>query len=83
MTDQSIEDQVRGIASDIFNAPIEEITLASSPDSIHIWDSFEHVNLVLALEQHFSMQFEPEEVAEMLNIELIVSIIEEKLDGRN
>jgi acyl carrier protein len=78
----SIWHQVRQIASDIFNLPLEAVTPQSSPDTIENWDSLQQVNLVLALEQTFHLQFRPEEIAEMLNIETIASLVEEKLRER-
>ncbi len=46
------------------------------------WDSMAHVNLVLAIEQHFDVQFKPEEMLEMLSIELTAMLVEEKLAAR-
>jgi acyl carrier protein len=74
MTD-SVLHQVRQIAVDIFNLPLEAVTPQSSPDTIENWDSLQHINLVLALEQTFDLQFLPEEMAEMVNIELIASLV--------
>lgn len=71
--------QIRQIAADIFNLPMEAVTTESSPNTIENWDSLQHVNLVLALEQHFNVQFVPEEITEMSNIELIAKLMEEKL----
>ncbi|HEV8717572.1 MAG TPA: acyl carrier protein [Candidatus Binatia bacterium] len=81
MTDPVL-DQVCQIASDIFNLPLKAVTPQSSADTIENWDSLQHVNLVLALEQTFDLQFQPEEVAAMLNIGLIASLIGKKLGER-
>lgn len=75
----SVLQQVRQIAADIFNQPLEAVTTQSSPDTVENWDSLQHVNLVLALEQNFSLEFLPEEITEMANIKLIAMLIEEKL----
>jgi acyl carrier protein len=75
----SVVQQIRQIAADIFNLPMEAVTTESSPNTIENWDSLQHVNLVLALEQHFNVQFVPEEITEMSNIELIAKLMEEKL----
>ena len=75
----SILNEVRQIVADIFNLPLECITDQSSPDTIEGWDSLQQVNLVVALEQNFNLQFVPEEIIQMLSIELIALLIEEKL----
>lgn len=73
--------RVLRIAADVFAVPIEELTPTSSPDSIESWDSLNHLNMVLALEQELSIQFSPEEMEELLSIELIVGLLEEKLSA--
>jgi acyl carrier protein len=66
------------IVAQIFQVPLEELTPNSSPDTIESWDSLAHLNLVLALEQEFGIQFTPEEIEELLSVELICALVEEK-----
>ena len=73
---------VRQIAADVFQRPLGEITADSSRDTVQGWDSLAHVNLVLALEQEYDLQFRPEEMMEMLSIELIAMLVDEKLKAR-
>ncbi|MFN0088637.1 MAG: acyl carrier protein [Blastocatellia bacterium] len=70
--------RVQQIIADLFNLPLEKITPGSSPDTIESWDSLQHLNLVLALEQEFGLQFAPEEIEQMLSVELIVDLLAEK-----
>jgi acyl carrier protein len=73
----SFED-VRGIAADIFQVAAKRITPEASPDTIESWDSLQHLNLILALEQRFGLEFEPEEIERMTSIDAILAILEEK-----
>jgi acyl carrier protein len=57
--------------------PIEMISGDSSPDTIEEWDSLKHMNLVLALEEEFGIQFTDEQIVEMLSVELIVEVMNE------
>jgi acyl carrier protein len=70
---------VRRIVADVLHLDPATVSAASSRDTISKWDSMGHVNVVLALEQHFDLQFLPEEMMQMLNVELIGLLIEEKL----
>jgi acyl carrier protein len=79
----TILDNVRRIAADVFGINIEEITPQSSTDSIETWDSLQHLNFVLALEQSYSLQFEPEDIEQMKSIEITTMTIEEKLLGKD
>jgi len=69
------------IAADIFEVPADAVQPSSSPDSIATWDSMRHLNLVLALEQEFGIQFTPEEIEQLLTVELVAALVEEKLEA--
>lgn len=73
-------DRVRRIVADVFGLPIEEIRPDSSPDNIETWDSLQHLNLVLALEQEFGVQFSPEEIEQLLSVELVAALLREKVE---
>src|SRR5271170_7037004 len=68
--------QVRNIASDIFGIPAHQITAESSPQTIENWDSMQHLNLVLAVEEKFGVQFDPEEIERMKNVGAVVTLVE-------
>jgi acyl carrier protein len=72
-------DQVRQIGADIFNVTVDEVTAETSPATVASWDSLQHLNLVLALEQAFDVEFAPEEIEQMVSVGQIVSLVEEKL----
>jgi len=74
-------DRVRGIAADILQVPLAEVGPDSSPESIATWDSVHHLNLVLALEQEFNLQFEPEEIDQIGNVGQIVALVSRKVGG--
>ena len=66
-----MEKRLYKILSQVLNVPIEQINNESSPDTITEWDSLKHMNLVLAIEQEFGIQFTEEQIIEMLNVALI------------
>ena len=63
-------------------ALLEEVSEASSPDSIPAWDSLQHLMLVVGLEQEFAVEFSPEEVEELATVELIAELLVEKQESR-
>jgi len=75
---RALTDRVRQIAADIFSVPVDGLTAESSPEAIASWDSLNHLNLVLALEQEWGIQFSPEEMEELLSIAKIVSVVSAK-----
>jgi acyl carrier protein len=77
----TILDQVRGVASDLFNLPVDRIKAESSPETIETWDSTQHLNFVLALEEKFGLQLSPEEMEQMQNVGEAARLVESKLQG--
>jgi acyl carrier protein len=77
----AVFDQIRTMASDLFGVPAERITADSSPQTLEAWDSIQHLNLVLALEEKFSVQLSPEEIEQMTNIGETAKLIESKLQA--
>jgi acyl carrier protein len=72
-------DRVRRVAADVLETSADKITLDSSPETIETWDSVHHLNLVLALEQEFDLQFEPEEIDQMKDVRHILEILGSKV----
>jgi acyl carrier protein len=75
----NVFEQVRTIASDIFSVPLARIQTDSTPETIESWDSIQHLNLVLTLEEKFDVQLSPEEIEQMRDIGRITKLIEAKL----
>ena len=74
-------DKVRQTMADIFGVPLEQLTASSSPDNVDTWDSIKHLELVMALEQEFGVQFTPEEIEQLLSVELVADLVAEKQIG--
>lgn len=64
--------------SDVLQIPLEQVLPETSPDNVETWDSIQHLTLVLALEQEFGIQFSPEEIEQLLSVDLIAAFVEEK-----
>ena len=77
----SLLERVRTIASDVLQVSVQQLTPQSSPQEIDNWDSVHHLNLVLALEQEFGLQLDPEDIDRMTSIEQVVSVLEGKIAG--
>ena len=77
----AVFEQIRAMASDLFGVPVEQITAASSPQTLENWDSIQHLNLVLAVEEKFGVQLSPEEIEEMKNVGETAKLVESKLQS--
>jgi len=72
---ESVFERVRAISADVFQVPASQITFNSSPQTVESWDSLQHLNLVLALEQQFGIQFDLEEMELMKTIGTVVDLV--------
>ena len=57
---------------------LENIADDISQSNCKIWDSMNHLNLIVDLENEFNVSLEPEDIADMKNLDLIEKIIIEK-----
>lgn len=73
-----MEDRIKNVMCAVFEVPVADITDEASPDTIESWDSLNHMNLVLALEEEFGVQFTDEEIVELMNYPLIKLILSKK-----
>ncbi len=74
-----MEDQVRGVLADILDLDPDSIDGLTSKDNTASWDSLQHINLVLALEQEFQVSFDVTEIESMFSFDDIVQILGAKL----
>ncbi|MBC8146901.1 MAG: acyl carrier protein [Bacteriovoracaceae bacterium] len=73
-----MEDRIKKVMSDVFNVDVSLINNESSPDNIENWDSLKHMNLIVALEEEFEIEFDDEEIVDSMNFALIVNILKSK-----
>jgi acyl carrier protein len=76
---QAQERQLLQVIADVLNLPVDRLKPELSPKDAQGWDSVQHLNLVLAIEQAMGVQFEPEDIERMQSVGEIVEIVREKL----
>tara|TARA_B100002003_G_scaffold220896_1_gene223501 strand:+ start:791 stop:1006 length:216 start_codon:yes stop_codon:yes gene_type:complete len=67
--------------SAVFEISTGEINDESSPDTIESWDSLKHMNMVVALEEEFNVQFTDDNITELINMKLIRVVLLERLSA--
>lgn len=78
MPEEVLEDIIELVAG-VVGVPVDDINAQSSPDNIKSWDSINHLNLMLALEETFQKKISPEEIEQMTSVEHIYRLIKEKI----
>lgn len=70
-----MENRIKNVMAAVLEISADELNDKSSADIITSWDSLRHMNLVIALEEEFDIQFPDKEIVEMLSFPLIKSIV--------
>jgi acyl carrier protein len=73
-----MRDQVVRIMSSVFGVESAEIAGGVVFGRFEKWDSLRHMALVLALEEEFGVVFSDEEIPDMMSLDLVVEILENK-----
>ena len=73
MNANEIYERLENLLKETFQ--IERINLESSMDDIPEWDSFKHIELIIAIEEKFKIQLEYTDTTEMVSIPIIKSKI--------
>ncbi len=75
MTREEVYERLNKVFRDVFDD--EDITVSdeTTADDIDDWDSFEHINLVVAVEDEFSFKIPMGKVITMKNVGEMVDII--------
>jgi acyl carrier protein len=73
--EQDAMGQLLGVFRQVFGANVATIDPTTSAKDIKGWDSFSHLNLVMAIEMKFGVMFTPEELEGMKNVGDIVALI--------
>ena len=60
----------------ILNVQAEEINEMTSVDNCEEWDSFQHMSLLVAIEEEFDLSLNDEEVLRMKDFTSIIDILE-------
>ncbi len=79
MSREEIFKELDEIFREVFDDESIHVTEETKADDIEDWDSLEHINLIVAIEEHFNMKFNMNEVTTMKNVGEMVDIILERI----
>ena len=75
----STKQTVIGIISTILEVPAEQITMESGIGDFAKWDSLAQISILQEIQDELEIEFEPEEIIELENVEDIIRLAEEKV----
>ncbi len=81
MQESEIYLRLRRIFSDVFDEDLE-VKPETSAQDVSGWESFSHINLILAIESAFAVRFTSSEIERMHNVCDMVALIQQRLDEK-
>jgi acyl carrier protein len=79
MEKDEIEAMIGRMVADLFLLAEGEVSADLSPEVLPAWDSLQHLNLVMAVEQEFGLQLSPEEIQGMKSVGDMVDVVRRRL----
>ena len=73
-----MRERLKSVLADVMGLPEGSVADDASPATIGTWDSLRHMNLILALEEEFSVQFDDAELSSLTSFSKICSALEAK-----
>ncbi len=78
----STYDQLNEVFREVFDDSSIELTPETTADDIEGWDSLSHVNLMIAVELKFGIEFTQREMTSFANVKELVECVENKLSKK-
>src|SRR5262249_28355551 len=78
-----MKERVLAIVSQVLGVEVDALDESSSPDTIESWDSLNHMNLVLALEEEFGVQFSDDQIVQLLSLGAIINALQDLVSSGN
>jgi acyl carrier protein len=74
-----IQEKVIQVLINIFQVSPDKISTETTSDNVENWDSMNHINMILALEQEFGISYDEEQAVSMLSVGEIIEVTKGKL----
>lgn len=71
-----LSQRIRKVLASVLGIPIERLRDDASVETVEEWDSLKQINLIMALEEEFSVRFEDDDVMELTSFDRIVKKLE-------
>lgn len=75
----AVLDELTNVFEEVFDQKNLTVTTETTSNDIDGWDSMSHVTMLMAVEDHFGIEFKPYEIANLVNVGALVALVEKKL----
>lgn len=82
MENAQIYEQLTEVFRDVLNEDRLRLTAELTAADVPKWDSFNHINIVVASEEKFGIKFKTAELEQLRNVGQFVDLIDRKLRAK-
>ena len=75
------EESLKQILATVLKVPVENIDGNTNTDTVESWDSLNHMNLILALEEAYNVRIPDDEATNITSYPLIKLVVNEQLQN--
>ena len=79
----SIKEELTKVFEEVFDEDQLELKPETTANDIEAWDSMSHVTMLMAVEDHFGIEFEQWEIMNLPDVGSLISLIEKKTGKKN
>ena len=79
MDKQKILSEIAQIIREVVDQPDLQISMQTTAENVEEWDSFNHINIVVAVEARFGVKFHTAEIEELKNVSDLVDLVRQKM----
>jgi acyl carrier protein len=74
----TVDDRARKVVADVLGIPLDQITLATSHESVSGWDSMNVINMMMAMESEFGVELAIDDAARFVSVAAILEVLRER-----
>lgn len=75
----AVIDELTKVFEEVFDQSGLKLSPETTANDIEGWDSMSHVTMLMAVEEHFGIEFKPYEIANLVNVGALIALVEKKL----
>lgn len=75
----AVIDELKTVFEEVFDQKELKLSPATTANDVEGWDSMSHVTMLMAVEDHFGVEFKPYEIANLVNVGALIALVEKKL----
>ncbi|HEX3571458.1 MAG TPA: acyl carrier protein [Acidobacteriaceae bacterium] len=83
MHTNDVYNELASIFHDVFDDDLIVVTPELTAADVPEWDSFNHINLIVAVEQRFKIKFQTAELEQLHTVGQLANLIASKLTARD